>query len=249
MIEVNSAHITRLIAIESTVNYDSFPTARGESFIVINRNSPILVSAPHGARTYRNNRDGIWHEEDEYTAGMAMVLGEVCSVSVIATILKSKSSDPNYHDASNSDYKQKLREIITTNKIKYVIDLHGAKKDSDFLAESQLVDLGLGNRNDYLPEVVQKKLIELIEARLGNGVTDRHEKSGFPAAGGNTIAAFCGRLNIHAVQIEMKPQLRIASRKPDASAFAREGNYKAPEETLIGMLQAITDFIEYLKEN
>ena len=251
MTEITPEHVKRLIEIESSVQYDASPTEGEKPFLVKNRKSIILISAPHGAKTYRETEKDGWHEEDEYTAGMALLLGEICNVSVIAMVSRSDKSDPNHHDESDSIYKQTLRELIETGTTKHVIDLHGAKENSDFLATSQLVDLGLGKEDDYLPEAHRKKLIDLIEAQLGANATDRNGKSGFPAASRKRIrvANFCHNLGVSSVQIEMKPELRVALRKEDSSAFKKEGkNYAAPQEKIMGMLQALTEFIEYLKE-
>ena len=183
-----------------------------------NRKSSILISAPHGAKTHRETDDGGWHEEDEYTAGMALLLGEICDVSVIAMVAQSEESDPNHHDEQNSKYKQKLRELLKPGKVIYVIDLHGAAEDSKYMTSAQLVDLGLGRGNEYLQKAHREKLINLIEGQLGSEVTDRKGMRGFPSTG-NTVAHFCYDLGASSVQIEMKPELRVAERKEDSVSF------------------------------
>jgi hypothetical protein len=253
--EITKAHINRLIELEASIQYDESPPAGEKPFIVKDGKFPILISAPHGARTHRNNRLEEWHEEDEYTAGMAKLLGEICDVSVIAMVARSDHYDPNYHDEEKAEYKQKIRRIIEANEIKYVIDLHGAGKNSNYLASTQLVDLGLGNNNEYLDEVHREKLVNLIEAELGEGVTNRNGKTGFPAASKSKIriALFCHNfeiqsIQIQSVQIEMRPQLRVAHRFQTASLYKNDGKYDADPNSIIHMLQALVDFIEYLKE-
>ena len=69
------ALIERLIQAESHLHYGEAPPPGVEPFVVIERDSPVLVSAPHGTRTYRNSADEKWHEEDEFTAGIRLLLG------------------------------------------------------------------------------------------------------------------------------------------------------------------------------
>src|SRR6266536_2014367 len=89
--------IERLIQIEAGIHYTELPPPERTPFVVVRRDSPIILSAPHGAITYRNNGKEIWHEEDEYTVGMALLLSELCKTSVIATIWRTEDSDPNEH--------------------------------------------------------------------------------------------------------------------------------------------------------
>ncbi|MBT7074378.1 MAG: hypothetical protein HN922_05670 [Anaerolineae bacterium] len=248
MPRITETHINRLIEFEASVQYDKSPPIGEKPFIVIDGKFPILISAPHGARTFRDNDKEVWHEEDEYTAGMAMLLKETCNTSAIATIFKNEDYDPNYVSDNDVPYKQELRETIKTNKIKYVIDLHGAGKYSKSLANTQLVDLGLGSDNDYLPKTHMDKLVDLIEFQLGDGATSRNGKRGFPAAKSGTVAYFCNKLGVEVVQIEMRPQLRVAHRFQTASLYKNDGKYDADPNCITHMLQALVDFIEYLKE-
>ena len=89
-------------------------------------NIPILVSAPHGARHLRK---GKWKEEDEYTASIAIRLGEATGAHVI--YVKNKThEDPNY--IKRARYKDKIREIVQNDGIKFLLDLHGVNKDRPF---------------------------------------------------------------------------------------------------------------------
>lgn len=245
--------IEKLIQIESRVHYSELPPPERKPFVLIDRQSPVIISAPHGAMTYRNNRSEIWHEEDEYTAGMALLLAELCNVSVIATIWRTADSDPNEHSYDQSEYKQSLDTLINKGEVHRLIDLHGAGEKSQNLADSQWVDLGLGENNDYLPNCEAVFLRGRLEDNLGSDVTLRKGKSGFSASGSNRIAAFAkAHLGVYSVQVEMKPIVRIPRRREDASMFHKSikdggGPYSAPSRQIIGMLQALVDFIEYLK--
>lgn len=245
--------IEKLIQIESGVHYSELPPPGREPFVLIDRQSPVIISAPHGAMTYRNNGGEIWHEEDEYTAGMALLLAELCKVSVIATIWRTADSDPNEHPIDRSGYKKKLHTLLEKGDVHWLIDLHGSGEKSRYLDESQWIDLGLGRTNDYLPVEVAAYFRKRIDNYLRQGVTLRGNKNGFPASDPNRIAAFAKSYpSVHSVQVEMKPTVRIPRRRIDASMFAKSieeggGPYSAPPSHVISMMQAIVDFIDYLK--
>src|SRR5260370_10447815 len=121
----NDPTIERLIRIEAHVHYGEAPPPSVEPFIVFTRSSPILVSAPHGSRTLRVARGEVWHEEDEYTGGIALLLSEHAGTSVIANVWRSDTCDPNIHEEKVCAYKRQMRKIITSKKIRWVLDLHG----------------------------------------------------------------------------------------------------------------------------
>ena len=253
---ISSQQIDNLIEIEWHIHYKESPPKDVLPFVILDRGSPFLLSAPHGCRTYRNRNGETWHEEDEYTTGMALLLGELCRVSVIATIWQTKDSDPN--DTIEKDnrvnrlspYKMAVRRLCEQGA-HWVIDLHGARQDTKNMDQDHLVDLGTRKELKSLPDAQLNKLQEFLEASLGSGVVHRN---GFPAReDGRTITSFChGDLNLHAVQIEMKPSVRVAHRRVDATMYGKPiseggGPYDAPASLVLGMMQSLVDFIEYLK--
>ena len=66
---ITEEHIKRLIEIESQVHYSTPPDLSIQPFVTIIKQSPVLLSAPHGAMTLRNNHQELWHEEDESNTG------------------------------------------------------------------------------------------------------------------------------------------------------------------------------------
>ena len=253
MITLSEQAIIQLIQIEAGIHYSELPPPERAPFVVVRRQSPIILSAPHGAITFRNNNDEIWHEEDEYTAGMALLLSEICETSVIATIWRTEDSDPNEHGDVRSAYKQELLRLVETTDTHWLIDLHGAGEDSASLAREQKVDLGIGKDNDYLPKIAYKSLVDILERHLGKGVADRNGKNGFRAQNKNRIAAFVHQaLDLNSVQIEMKPSVRVSQRRVDASMYGKDPSkngepFSAPPQNVIGMMQSLVEFIEYLK--
>lgn len=251
MVTITEQHIKRLIEIESHVHYSLPPDISRRPFVVIERKSPVLISAPHGAISLRNNQKQLWHEEDEYTAGMALLLGELCQTSVIASTWKTIDSDPNYHFELRSPYKQEIRRLVKKKDIYWVIDLHGASLHSATLCKDQLIDIGTrNNEKSFNPETV-KLFKDLLSTNLREN--SYISENVFPACETEnlmTITAFCHQiLEIDAMQIEMKPHVRIPMRRVDSSAY-HSGEHFDPEPTkVIGMIQALVDLIVYLQQN
>ena len=50
--------IEKLIQIEAGIYYFESPKPGQMPFVVIERESPVILSAPHGAMTFRNNSYG-----------------------------------------------------------------------------------------------------------------------------------------------------------------------------------------------
>lgn len=237
---VTADHISQLIAIEAHVHYAEPPAPRRDPFVVVRRLSPVLLSAPHGAITYRNNERQVWHDEDDYTAGMALLLAEVCQTSAMATIWRTEGSDPNYHGEERSSYKRALKRLVEEAGVRWVIDLHGLADAS--LPPRQLVDLGTRRKKRSLPGEQLDRLAELLEGRLGRGTVNHNKYAA--ETDHRTITAYShGTLGLHAVQVEMKSAVRVPLRRTDATAYAENGPFSARPEDVIGMLQALADFV------
>jgi hypothetical protein len=251
MITINESQIQRLVQIESQIQYSIPPDPPRHPFVVIERESPVLLSAPHGAICLRNNQKELWHEEDEYTAGMALLLGELCNTSVIATTWKTIDSDPNYHFEEESPYKRKIRRLVKDNKIKWVIDLHGAGSASTTLKPKKLIDIGTRKElKSFNPKAVQF-LKEKISEKLGD--KNFINENAFPAYCTKTkmsVTAFCHKiLYVEAMQLEMKPEVRIPVRRIDSSAYLKGEHIEPEKEKIIALLQSIAEFINYLHVN
>jgi len=242
MVTITQEHLERLVQIESHIHYGELPPPEVLPFVVTERNSRVVLSAPHGARTFRNSAKQRWHEEDEYTAGMALLLSELCYTSVIATTWRMDNADPN--DTQVCDYKNALRDLAQNQGIRFLIDLHGAAQDCAKVPHSW-VDLGTGvGRSQSMTPAQLREFKFCIQRRLGNG-TVSHNK--WRAAGTGCVRTFSwNSLHVRAVQVEMKPCVRVPIRRTDASSFASRGPYSAAPDQVIGMMQALADFIDYL---
>jgi hypothetical protein len=238
--------IERLILIESSIHYGVPPPSAREPFIYLDRRSPVLLSAPHGCRTCRNEENKKWHDEDEYTAGMALLLAELFNVSVIVTLWLTPDSDPNYTPEEQSPYKQRLRKLAGSGA-RLVIDLHGAGQASIRMAPQQLVDLGFGPNGAGLAPDGQAFVRAAFERRLGAGATQRGPARGWNASLRNrTVTAFAvDSLAINAFQVELKPAVRVPWRRADATLYGKDGPFQARPEQVLGTLQALADIIEH----
>ena len=245
MVAVSSEHLSELVRIESEVHYAVPPPDGTAPFVIVRRPSPVLLSAPHGAITYRGSAGETWHQEDDYTAGMALLLARLCGTSAMATVWRTGDSDPNYHREPRSAYKRALRALVAEMRVQWVIDLHASADAS--LPACILVDLGTRQDLQSLPQAQLERLNGLLEAALGPGTVSRDR---FPARReGRTITAFChGVLGLHAVQVEMKSAVRAVVRRRDASAYAEWGPYRADPADVVGMMGALAAFVGGLGE-
>ena len=233
--EIVRQRLGRLVFLESLAQYEQNAPKGVAPFLLIQRQSPILLSAPHGALTYRNEPEEEWHPQDTYTAGMALLLGELCQIPVLATLYCTPDSDPNHHDEAHSPYKRALRQAVNLLGVRCVLDLHGVRTDHPRLGK-HLVDLGTRRQYQSAPEPVIQRLKAILEKRLGPGSVSRNR---IPALSENRITAFCQQdLEIYAMQIEMKPEIRVPE------------NLDSPEANLVHqMIDALVEFIEFFKEN
>lgn len=204
--------ISRLIEFEDDIRYQESASEDEPEYRHIAGKSPILVSAPHGAV---HTRDGKLKEEDEFTAGFAQLLGEKTNAHVLYARRKSLS-DPNVDP--EAPYKKYLEEILTSNEIRVVIDLHGAN-------EKKLFGIALGTmRGESCTEEERQIIIKVLESfgflKDNKGLSCLDVDNAFPAMGDENripITRFCHELNISAAQIELNAHLRIPQRREDAT--------------------------------
>ncbi len=251
--QITRAHIRRLVALESQVRYNQSPPAGQPPFRLLRGDGPVLLSAPHGARTFRNDRKQLFHGEDEYTAGMVLLLAETCHTPAIATVYRDDSSDPNH--SPTCAYKDALRRLMVDSQTRFVIDLHGAAQNSRTLDVDQTIDLGLqGSQNGDEALSMDEQHVRRLEAlflRAGQQSQPKDfvvRRNRFPARGEGTVTSFVRSVSgdtVQALQIELKPQLRIAHRLPPEAMHRR--SFVADPDILLQALQALADFIAYLQ--
>jgi hypothetical protein len=202
-------------------------------------NIPILISAPHGAKHFRK---GKWKEEDEYTASIAIKLGEATGAHVI--YVKNRTyEDPNY--IGKTKYKEKVRDIIQAYGIKFLLDIHGANKKRPF-------KVVVGTRYGKTDRSSCPTYKDIIEDVLG-GLQEPpiFNRKYYKATRKETVTSFARKeCGIESAQIEINGRYRIVERKPD-SAKAMSGEepfFKAKEEDILSLFSYLKEVILRIRE-
>ncbi|SMC89878.1 hypothetical protein [Sporomusa malonica] len=162
---------------------------------------PILVSAPHAVRHYRQKKIKM---SDQFTGSIAYLLNKLTGCHAIATT-KLYGGDPNTDNPCI--YKERIAEICGREKVKFVLDIHGAAREREFD-----VDFGTNNGKTLL---VKARVLETLEHNFQDFGLNRISHDHFAATGSNTIANYVAReLKIPTVQIEINKQYRVPAQNP-----------------------------------
>jgi hypothetical protein len=112
--------------------------------------------------------------------------------------------------------------------------------------DARRVDLGTRKMKQSMNVGHRDKLREIIESAFGKGAVS-HDI--FAALDDGRITAFCQeQLKGQAIQIEMKPSVRVPFRRCYASSFAKQGPFSATPDDVMNMLGALEAFISYLNK-
>jgi hypothetical protein len=207
--------------------------ARGqEYFEVIPGKIPILISAPHGAKHYRT-RKKYWKDEQAYTASLAIALGQATGAHVIYTRNKTRE-DPN--NDLNTRYKEAVRKAVNEYGIKFLIDLHGARRAQPFK-----IDVGILSKkteNSSCPTF--KNIVERNFADYQEQIFNQK----FTANDRCTITSFAWNdLKIEAIQVEINARLRKAAGRTASSSKSAGDPELGEEQTalldLIGRIERV----------
>lgn len=161
---------------------------------------PILLSAPHAVRHYRQKRIKM---SDEYTGSIVYLLNKLTRCHALATI-KLYGGDPNVDNPCL--YKEKVRDLCKREKIRLVLDIHGASSDHKF-------DIDLGTHG--LKTLRCKFNQEILERNFQTFGLNTISIDHFAASGPYTVTNFVAReLEIPAVQIEINKMYRSPAQNP-----------------------------------
>lgn len=236
----NEDIISLLIELEKDVRYQDFSSETEPEFLYETGKIPILISAPHGAVHTRNGDK----EEDEYTAGIARLIGRKTAAHVLYARRKSRT-DPNINP--DAPYKVTLQQIVHENMIRFVIDLHGAKSNSDF-------GVAIGTMHGKSCSADDKLLIVNIFRKHaiteeGMSLARLDIDDSFPAEGNNgreTITKYCHRIAIPAAQFEINAHLRIPIRREDATNH--DIPFSGKPELIINLVESLSALVSSLAE-
>ena len=213
-------------------------------FNIIPGNIPILISAPHGARPYRNGKPRDVGE-DEYTASIFVFLGKLTGAHVIY-VKNATKKDPNFYPGTK--YKKAIKEIIDKNEIKFIADIHGASNENDFLVDVGIID---DTNLDYcscpnFKDIIEESFYEIIALQNGKLFNIRFAGAGNPDRGIETITRFAkDTCKIDAAQFEIRADYRILKRKPDATMAlnTEEKEFQHDKEKVSKMIILLKEMI------
>lgn len=161
---------------------------------------PVLISAPHSVKQYRNNK---YKKADVYTGALAKTLHEATGAHVI---YKTKVKGDENYTTNETVYRKKIKSIVKNNDIKVIIDLHGMNsyRNSD-------IDIGTGNSSN-INLLGQKYILSLIKS---SSIKSKYSVNKYFTGGGaNTISTYCSKnLGVPTVQFEINGKYRSADSK------------------------------------
>ncbi len=234
--------LRRLTELEADVRYQEFAKEGDGGFTYVPGGVPVLLSAPHGAV---HTRLGKLKQEDEYTTGFARLIAEKTDAHVIYTRRKS-NTDPNWYP--DVPYKRLLRQVIETEVIRFVLDIHGCAEHRDFR-------IALGTMGGESCPRQREVIIRMFKAhgffqdaenllcRLD--VDRRFTATGLE--GQETITRFVWEtLGVPAAQFEIHPSLRIVERRPDAT---EPQPFHGVPEMIEAVIQAFVELVHVLSDH
>jgi len=162
---------------------------------------PVLLSAPHAVRHYRQKKIKM---SDQFTGSIVYLLNKLTGCHAIAAS-KLYGGDPNFDYPCI--YKEKIAEFCASRKVKFVLDIHGAAREREFD-----VDFGTNRGINLLGKT---KILEFLQQSFQDFGLSRTSHDHFAASGPNTVANYVAReLGIPAVQVEINKQYRVPAQNP-----------------------------------
>jgi hypothetical protein len=218
------------------IRYDS---ACEDYFGIVTGDIPILLSAPHGAKHLRN---GTWKGEDEYTAALAIALGELVGASVI--FVKNKTEeDSNW--LPRTRYKDAIKQMVHEREIKFLVDIHGADIGRNYKVNVGIIDV------EDMKRCSCPRCKPIIEDAFRDFQHPLFHLDAFTAASSETVTSFarhcCG---IEAAQFEINARYRIVERKPDSTRALHgdEPHIRAKETDVLELVQCLKDMVKRINE-
>lgn len=179
----------------------------GNGYTYIKGVKPIIISVPHSVKqpVRGNYNDGYGYKSAElYTGAIAKIIAEKTGAHVI---YKSSynGQDDNY-STGETPYRKKIKEIVNSNNIKLMIDVHGFN-DSN---KNQVIELGtaygknLLNKKDTLDLVLEalkeNNFTTNTNTKINKVVIDKT----FTGGGNKTLSSYVSsKLKVPSIQMEI----------------------------------------------
>lgn len=167
------------------------------NYQIILGNVPILFSASHAVKQYRNESV---KAADGMTGGIVEYITKTNDVYGI-TRTANLNDDPNYYNFGTSlEYKKQIIKLIEENNIKYFFDIHGCSDKNDFVMDIG-INGGINISNLKMLEILHNEL-----SKLGNVGVDTKFKASLD---GNISRYIHEMTGIDCFQIEINHELRF----------------------------------------
>lgn len=182
-------------------------TGDGDPAVHVDRDSAVVLTAPHGTRHYRR---GAMKRADMHTASLALLAGELADVSTVVSA-RARSAWETW-DQRDDEFAQRLRELRAPARM--LVDIHGMgdHHGPDFC-------LGTGPR----PGRLEGLAVEVLRSELDG--FDVAVDAPFDARPHYTVTSLAQRhLGLAGLQIEVAARWRSpedAQAAPAVSALAR----------------------------
>jgi hypothetical protein len=200
----------------------------------------VLISAPHSTRHWRST---FWKQEEEYTAALVHVLHTYTGAF---GLFARTMIDPDPHDdADRGVYKQVLLALCRAYRVRYVLDLHGARGDRDFAVAIGTIHgqtfgdyeealIGTFHEYGFTPDAPNSlDRLALNPTRYAGGVRQP------------TVTRYLWQNGIPTVQLELSAWVRVVERLPNASN-AKNGtapHFRGDPERIERLFNALQTFI------
>lgn len=195
-----------------------------KDYEIIQRNFPIIISAPHSAKQFRN---GKVQTKEFYTDTLAI---NVSDKENISCIYKTLFNNDDANADQDSPYKLALKDYIIQNDIRFLLDLH-TMSDKRLPEICIAINSGKNIQNNY--DLLQ----EIIAAFNKNGISSVTVDEPFKASNENCISNYiASNCNIPCFHIEINKKFSgLASLFSSNKSF----NKQAIESSLCEVVKAM----------
>ena len=163
-----------------------------KEYIINKGNIPILFTAVHTMEQVRE--DNSIKLSEPFTKAIALFLNKYCNVNAM---IKIKDTGLDANKDNRDEFKTELIRFIKDNKIKLVIDLHGANENRNF-------DIEFGTLDDLSIDFSTVK--ELEESFMENGINNITYNN--PFKGGAITQYVFGLKETDVIQLEINRKFR-----------------------------------------
>ena len=154
--------------------------------------NPIIITSAHGIGQKRYN--GRFKLAEPYTRGIAKYVSKKTDCYFL---IKNEDTGADPNRVNKDDFKILLNDLIAKNRIKMMIDLHGAKRERDFDVEVGTLDGKMVGRDTI------NKLVDCLgKAGIKNIAIDD------PFKGGQISQTVYYDIGIECIQLEINYNYR-----------------------------------------